>query len=154
MIYRFFCIFFHNFQAPKSMKSVVQSFWLLTTCVGNIIDIFLVEIKLAPTQVKFEPQIRLFDRKSSVFKFIQILIESFQSGEYFILALIMLGSSSIFILLSIFYYQYIPEDAFALDEAQDAKDAAIENVALEVEDEKNEKFEKAETEKTDESVDL
>lgn len=136
------------------MKSVVQSFWLLTTCVGNIIDIFLVEIKLAPTQVKFEPQIRLFDRKSSVFKFIQILIESFQSGEYFILALIMLGSSSIFILLSIFYYQYIPEDAFALDEAQDAKDAAIENVALEVEDEKNEKFEKAETEKTDESVDL
>ena len=83
-----------------------------------------------------------------------ILIESFQSGEYFILALIMLGSSSIFILLSIFYYEYIPEDAFALDEAQDAKDAAIENVALEVEDEKNEKFEKAEDEKTDESVDL
>ena len=66
----------------------------------------------------------------------------------------MLGSSSIFILLSIFYYQYIPENAFALDEAQDAKDAAIENVALEVEDEKNEKFEKAEDEKTDESVDL
>ena len=38
-------------QAPPSMKSVVQSFWLLTTCVGNIIDIFFVEIKLAPTQV-------------------------------------------------------------------------------------------------------
>ena len=38
-------------QAPPSMKSVVQSFWLLTTCVGNIIDIFFVEIQLAPTQV-------------------------------------------------------------------------------------------------------
>jgi len=38
-------------QAPPSMKSVVQSFWLLTTCMGNIIDIFFVEIKLAPTQV-------------------------------------------------------------------------------------------------------
>ena len=38
-------------QAPKSMKSVVQSFWLLTTCIGNIIDVFFVEIKLHPTQV-------------------------------------------------------------------------------------------------------
>ena len=48
-------------QAPPSMKSVVQSFWLLTTCFGNIIDIFLVEIKLSPTQVNgacvvFKPQ--------------------------------------------------------------------------------------------------
>ena len=39
-------------QAPKSMKSVVQSFWLLTTFFGNIFDIFFVEIKIAPTQVK------------------------------------------------------------------------------------------------------
>ena len=38
-------------QAPKSMKSVVQSFWLLTTFFGNIFDIFFVEIKIAPTQV-------------------------------------------------------------------------------------------------------
>ena len=61
----------------------------------------------------------------------------------------MLGSSSIFILLSIFYYEYIPEDAFALDEAQDAQDAATQNVALEIEDEKKEKDEKVE-----ESADL
>ena len=40
-------------QAPPSMKSVVQSFWLLTTCVGNIIDIFLIEIKLWKNQVSF-----------------------------------------------------------------------------------------------------
>ena len=38
-------------QAPKTMKSVVQSFWLLTTCIGNIIDVFFVVVKLAPTQV-------------------------------------------------------------------------------------------------------
>lgn len=38
-------------QAPPSMKSVVQSFWLLTTCLGNIIDIFFVEIQLWDTQV-------------------------------------------------------------------------------------------------------
>ena len=40
-------------QAPPSMKSVVQSFWLLTTCFGNIIDIFFVEIQLWDTQVSF-----------------------------------------------------------------------------------------------------
>ena len=52
-------------QAPPSMKSVVQSFWLLTTCLGNIIDIFFVEIQLWDTQVKqalkfgFKPRFRL-----------------------------------------------------------------------------------------------
>ena len=40
-------------QAPPSMKSVVQSFWLLTTCIGNIIDIFLIEIKLWKNQVSY-----------------------------------------------------------------------------------------------------
>jgi len=101
-------------QAPKSMKSVVQSFWLLTTCVGNIIDIFLVEIKMHPTQ----------------------------AGEYFILAMIMLGASSIFILLSIFYYEYIPEDAFAKDEKEDIKDETEKggeaNRAFDDENEENE----------------
>ena len=63
------------------MKSVVQAFWLLTTCIGNLIDVFLVEIELYPTQ----------------------------AGEYFILAFIMVGSALIFILLSIFYYEYVPE---------------------------------------------
>jgi len=39
-------------QSPKSMKSVLQSFWLLTTCFGNILDVFFVEISMAPTQVE------------------------------------------------------------------------------------------------------
>ena len=38
-------------QAPVSMKSTVQSFWLLTTCIGNIIVIFLVSVKIGNTQV-------------------------------------------------------------------------------------------------------
>jgi len=38
-------------QAPKSMKAVVQSFWLLTTCFGNLIDIFLVAAKMGSNQV-------------------------------------------------------------------------------------------------------
>ena len=38
-------------QAPKSMKTVVTSLWYLTTAVGNIIDVFLVELKIAPTLV-------------------------------------------------------------------------------------------------------
>ena len=38
-------------QAPKSMKAVIQSFWLLTTCFGNIIDIFLIAAKMGSNQV-------------------------------------------------------------------------------------------------------
>ena len=38
-------------QAPVSMKSTVQSFWLLTTAVGNVIVIFLVSVKIGNTQV-------------------------------------------------------------------------------------------------------
>ena len=30
-------------QAPNSMKSVVQAFWLLTTAFGNVIVIFVAE---------------------------------------------------------------------------------------------------------------
>ena len=41
-------------QAPPSMKAVAQSFELLTTCIGNIIDIFLIEIKLSDTQVNID----------------------------------------------------------------------------------------------------
>lgn len=106
-------------QSPKSLKSVVQSFWLLTVCVGNIIDVFFVEIKLHPTQ----------------------------SGEYFILALIMLGASGIFALLSIFYYDYVPEGQFDEDDKADNGSEAdevelskekealgVENVALEAEE--------------------
>jgi len=110
-------------QSPKSLKSVVQSFWLLTVCVGNIIDVFFVEIQLAPTQ----------------------------SGEYFILALIMLGASGIFVLLSQFYYEYVPEGMFdekpddaksAIEESEmnnekeaEKEETGLENVALDEEEE-------------------
>lgn len=122
-------------QAPKSMKSVVQemieiknknqisyfrkkqafksakkSFWLLTTCLGNIIDIFLVELKLHPTQ----------------------------SGEYFILSAIMAGSTSVFILLSIFYYEYIDPAEF------ENKPQQLNEKIDEKSGEKNEGFEKDE----------
>ena len=80
-------------QAPPSMKSVVQAFWLLTTCIGNLIDVFLVEIELYPTQ----------------------------TGEYYILAFIMLGAAMIFVLLSIFYYDYVPEAEFDDTQKVDGK---------------------------------
>lgn len=38
-------------QAPLSMKSVLTSFWLLTVCFGNIIDIFIVSINFTELQV-------------------------------------------------------------------------------------------------------
>merc|ERR1712226_854797 len=37
-------------QAPPSMKSVLTSFWLLCTSVGNMIVIFVAEAKFMPTQ--------------------------------------------------------------------------------------------------------
>ena len=43
--------FIKIFKAPASMKSVLGSFWFLTTCIGNILVVFFVEIKLWPTQV-------------------------------------------------------------------------------------------------------
>ena len=126
-------------QAPPSMKSVVQSFWLLTTCVGNIIDIFFVETKLAPTQVNITLVIESeANRKPTGSKWYLFV----QTGEYFVLALIMFGASLIFVFLSIFYYEYVPEDAFAvveeigeveLEEAK-ADEAGEVNEAMDTED--------------------
>ena len=42
-----------------------------------------------------------------------------QTGEYFILAMIMFGASMIFVLLSIFYYDHIPKDSFVNDGKQE-----------------------------------
>ncbi|CAG5104275.1 Oidioi.mRNA.OKI2018_I69.chr1.g1174.t1.cds [Oikopleura dioica] len=86
-------------QAPKTMKAVIQSFWLLTTCFGNIIDIFLVAAQMGDNQAQ----------------------------EYFYLAIIMLGTTSIFILLSIFYYEYVDPAIFdeAVDDESDDEKASI-----------------------------
>ncbi|CBY18965.1 unnamed protein product [Oikopleura dioica] len=106
-------------QSPKSMKSVLQSFWLLTTCFGNILDVFFVEISMAPTQ----------------------------SGEYFILAAIMVGAALIFVLLSIFYYEYVPEGTFDEneEEIEGTKNDAFDKTgeALELDDVKVDKEKEA-----------
>ncbi|CAG5090135.1 Oidioi.mRNA.OKI2018_I69.PAR.g12472.t2.cds [Oikopleura dioica] len=105
-------------QSPKSMKSVLQSFWLLTTCFGNILDVFFVEISMHPTQ----------------------------SGEYFILAAIMVGAALVFVGLSVFYYEYVPEGTFDEDEnEQDGKnnEAFDKDEAVEMDDVKLEKEKEA-----------
>ncbi|CBY36987.1 unnamed protein product [Oikopleura dioica] len=37
-------------EAPPSMKSVVNAFWVLTVCVGNLIDLIIVSIKFTEKQ--------------------------------------------------------------------------------------------------------
>ena len=100
-------------QAPKTMKAVIQSFWLLTTCFGNIIDIFLVAAQMGDNQVK--------QRNLSPIRI------GFQAQEYFYLAIIMLGTTSIFILLSIFYYEYVDPAIFdeVVDDESDNEKASM-----------------------------
>ena len=71
-------------QAPKSLKSVLTSFWLLTASIGNMITIIVAESKFLPTQV----------------------------GEYLLFAGMILGADAVFILLSIFYYTYVKPGEF------------------------------------------
>ena len=66
---------------------------------------------------------------------------NFKAGEYFALAAIMVGATGIFVLLSIFYYEYVPEGTFA-DKDEDeikngpeiitSKDLKPENVQPEI----------------------
>jgi solute carrier family 15 oligopeptide transporter 1 len=98
------------------MTSVLQSFWLLTTCFGNILDVFFVEISMHPTQ----------------------------SGEYFILAAIMVGAALVFVLLSMFYYEYVPEGTFDEDEEGEENEAFDKTgEALELDDVKVDKEKQA-----------
>lgn len=71
-------------QAPNSMKSVLQSFWLLTTALGNIIVIILAEGRFLPSQV----------------------------GEYYLLAGIVAACGVVYFLLSYFYYEYADANEF------------------------------------------
>ena len=66
----------------------------------------------------------------------------------------MLGASSIFILLSIFYYEYIPEDAFQRDELEDAQNA-VENDAFDnIEENEKETEKESENETQTENSEL
>ena len=64
----------------------------------------------------------------------------FQAGEYFILACIMAGAAFLFMLLSIFYYEYVDPEEFENVEDDNEKQKSIkeEDVDSGVDDEKNE----------------
>ena len=82
-------------EAPPSMKAIMNACWVLTTCVGNLIDLVIVSLK--------------FTRE--------------QSNEYFIFAGLMAGAAIAFMLLAIFYYEYVPEGAYDnLDDDDDNVD--------------------------------
>lgn len=71
----------------------------------------------------------------------------FKSGEYFILAAIMVGAALIFVLLSIFYYEYVPEGTFDEneEEIEGTKNDAFDKTgeALELDDVKVDKEKEA-----------
>ena len=71
-------------QAPKTLKSVLTSFWLLTTSIGNIITIIVAEGRFLPKQ----------------------------TDEYLLFAGLILAADVVFILLAIFYYEYVKPDEF------------------------------------------
>ena len=76
-------------EAPPQMKAIVNACWVMTTCFGNLIDLIIVSIKFTPLQ----------------------------SMEYFIFAALMAGSAIAFMLLAIFYYEYVPPGTY--DEIDD-----------------------------------
>ena len=71
-------------QAPISLKSVLTSFWLLTVSVGNIVVIIIAEGRIMPTQV----------------------------AEYLFFAALILLADMAFILLAVFYYDYVEVGEF------------------------------------------
>lgn len=71
-------------QAPMSLKSVLTSFWLLTTAFGDIIVIIVAEAKIMPTQ----------------------------AGEYYLFSVLIFVCFIIFMLLAMYAYEYIKEDEF------------------------------------------
>lgn len=71
-------------QAPVTLKSVLAAWWLLTVSVGNIVVIIVAEGQFMDSQV----------------------------GEYILFAGLIIASNIIFMLLSIFYYEYVAIDEF------------------------------------------
>jgi len=71
-------------QAPPTLKSVLTSYWLLTVSVGNIVVIIVAEGKLMSSQV----------------------------AEYLLFAGLIFGALAIFLLLAIFYYEYVEPGEF------------------------------------------
>jgi len=36
-------------EAPPSMKAIVNALWVMTTCIGNLIDLIIISIKVSIT---------------------------------------------------------------------------------------------------------
>mgnify|MGYP000752959479 CR=1 FL=1 len=66
------------------IKAIVNACWVMTTCIGNLIDLIIVSIKFT----------------------------KLQSMEYFIFAGLMMVAAIAFMLLAIFYYSYVPEGTY------------------------------------------
>nr|CAB3266111.1 solute carrier family 15 member 2-like [Phallusia mammillata] len=79
-------------QSPPSMKSILQSFWLLTVSIGNIIVLIIAEARLIPNQ----------------------------ADEYFLFAGLIGIAAIAFIILSI-RYEYVDESEFAEDDEDQQK---------------------------------
>merc|ERR1719427_442256 len=82
-------------QAPASMKSVLQSFWLFTVSIGNIIVLIVAETALIPSQ----------------------------RDEYYLFAGLIFAAGIIFIFLAM-WYTYVDEDEFA-DEGADGNGSDV-----------------------------
>jgi len=74
-------------QAPQSMKSVLQSFWLLTVSIGNIIVLIVAETSLIPNQ----------------------------ADEYYLFAGLIAAAAILFLILAM-NYEYVDEASFREDE--------------------------------------
>jgi len=82
-------------QAPASMKSVLQSFWLFTVSLGNIIVLIVAETALIPSQ----------------------------RDEYYLFAGLIFAAGIIFIFLAM-WYKYVDDDEFDEVGSSDPDDTA------------------------------
>jgi len=101
-------------EAPPSMKAIVNALWVMTTCIGNLIDLIIISIKFS----------------------------KYQSVEYFIFAGLMAVAAIAFMLLAIFYYEYVPEGAY--DEDLDEKSSISSNSSDDEDEKKMKEISKAE----------
>jgi len=82
-------------QAPQSMKAVLQSFWLLTVSIGNIIVLIVAELSLIPNQ----------------------------ADEYYLFAGLIAFAALIFLWLAI-RYEYVDESEFRRDDSDSDDDVS------------------------------
>ncbi|KAK7500896.1 hypothetical protein BaRGS_00007776 [Batillaria attramentaria] len=90
-------------QAPESLRSVLQAAWLLTTAFGDLIVVFIAEVRLVPSQV----------------------------AEFFLFAALMAADTIIFAIMGCFYvYTNIESTDTALSDETRLVDSEHEDVPL------------------------